>query len=78
MTTTTRSIESDVSHSEREEQRYKDRRIARREKEQKKSLWNRLTSPGDDEASRKEVGYLLENLPYYKTNIHSISKYKTC
>lgn len=67
MTTTTRSIESDVSHSEREEQRYKDRRIARREKEQKKSLWNRLTSPGDDEASRKEVGYLLENLPYYIT-----------
>lgn len=66
-TTTTSNIESDVSYSERDEQRYKQRRVERREEEKKKSWWKRLTASDSDGERDKEVGYLLEKLPYYIT-----------
>lgn len=66
MTTATTGIESDLSHDERDEQRFKERRLQRRDQEQKKSLWKKITGQTDAETNDK-IGYLLEKLPYYVT-----------
>ena len=66
-TTKTSAIDSELTFDEREEQRFKQRRMTRRKEEKKNGLLSKLFSPSKGSRSDKTPGYLLEKLPYYIT-----------